>query len=201
MRLALLVVASLSACNFRHGSLGGGPDDAPVDDALTDARPIDAPSDARPDATPDARVCPVAPGGCTRFTCDGSSSCYYICSGTKRSWANAKTACESITSGATAACIATINNQSEQDCIVTATNPSFPSSNWIWFGFRQNANATEPAGNWAWECGTSGFTGPGWGAGEPNNSGGNEDCAALTNGGGWFDASCDDSARYLCELP
>src|SRR5687768_14399317 len=116
MRLALLVVASLSACSFKHGSLGGNPDDAPPldDDArVSDGPPIDAPPDARPDATPDARVCPTAPSGCTRFQCDGSASCYYICSGTKRSWASAKTACESITSGATAACIATINSPEE----------------------------------------------------------------------------------------
>jgi hypothetical protein len=93
------------------------------------------------------------------------------------------------------------DQQSERARLHRHRDESDPNSNWIWFGFRQNANATEPAGNWAWECGTSAYTAPGWGGGEPNNSGGNEDCAALTNGGGWFDATCDDSARYLCELP
>ena len=171
-------------------------DDARLEDApLVDARPIDGP----PDATPDARVCPTAPTGCTAFTC-GTASCYYVCSGTKRSWANANTACGAITQGANTACLATINNQGEQNCIVTATIPMFANNNYVWFGFRQDANATEPAGNWAWECGSSTYTAPNWGIGEPNNTGGNEDCAALTDGGGWFDATCSGQARYVCEL-
>ena len=39
-----------------------------------------------------------------------------------------------------------------------------------------------------------------WGAHEPNNANGNEDCVVLNdNNGKWFDINCDTSMRYICE--
>lgn len=170
-----------------------------------DAAPIDTatPSvDARPDATPDARVCPNAPPGCTRFTCASTTSCYYVCGTTmpaKKSWSDARAACAQI-GGSTPACIATINDQDEQNCIVQQAMPSFPMSNWIWIGYRQPPNTGEPLDGWEWECPASTFTQAPWGTGAEPSQTGEEDCAALSTGGSWFDANCLDSGRYLCEL-
>jgi hypothetical protein len=191
MRLALLVLA---ACRFEAGHFTF--EDAPArGDADLDARPIDALVDAK---VADARNCPAAPATCKLFTCPGSSSCYYECGTTgtsKASWPGAAGSCTNANLG----CIVTINDQAEQNCITSNTVPTF--SSYVWFGYRQDASPTEPAGNWAWECPPSSYVQPGWGTSEPNDSGGNEDCAAMTNGGGWFDATCTGTARYVCELP
>jgi Lectin C-type domain len=37
-----------------------------------------------------------------------------------------------------------------------------------------------------------------WNTGEPNNAGGNEDCAFMQPGGRWNDAACSASRRYAC---
>lgn len=168
-------------------------DDAPDDTQMPmiDARMIDA-------ALPDARVCPPPPAGCKSFSCEGSTSCYYECgttSTTKASWSGGAQSCVNAGRG----CIVTISDQAEQNCITAFTVPSF--SSYVWFGFHQTSTSNEPAGNWAWECPPSVYVQPGWGGTEPNDSGGNEDCAAMTGGGTWFDATCSGSARYVCELP
>lgn len=163
---------------------------------MIDARPRDAAIDA---PSIDARACPPAPPTCTAFSCPSSNSCYYLC-GTatsgKQSWMGAQTSCTNAGVG----CLVTIDNQAEQDCITFETMPMFPNA-LVWFGFRQSPTGAEPAGDWGWECGTSNYVSPAWGDFEPNNLGGNEDCGALTNGGGWIDADCSGSARFVCELP
>lgn len=184
------MLAFVFACRFEPGVLA--PDDAPT--------PADAPIDARvPDAKPDARMCPNAPAGCALFTCAGSASCYYHCgttNQTKATWPGARDACTNSGLG----CIVTIDDQAEQDCITAATMPAYPNA-LVWFGFRQDPGADEPAGGWAWECPGSSYVQPGWGIFEPNDFGGNEDCAAMTNFGGWFDANCSGTATFVCELP
>ena len=118
----------------------------------------------------------------------------------KKNWSDARTACAQI-GGSTPACLVTINSQDEQNCIVQQAMPSFPMSNWIWIGYRQPPGTGEPLDGWAWECGTSTFIQSPWGTGAEPSETGEEDCAALTGGGGWFDTNCSDSGRYLCELP
>ena len=40
-----------------------------------------------------------------------------------------------------------------------------------------------------------------WNSGEPNNSGGNENCALMyTNTAGWNDASCSSNHDFVCEI-
>ena len=179
------VAVVLVGCGFQPATVTATGDDASATGS-GDARPIDArPIDA-------ARVCPPPPTGCSAFACSGSGSCYYLCA--KRSWTAAASACGMQHIG----CIVTINDQAEQDCIVAASNPVFPDV--VWFGFVQAPNSVEPAGGWGWQCGSSTYVAPNWGSGEPNNQGGHEDCAAMTTGGGWFDADCTTQARYVCEL-
>lgn len=164
------------------------------DDEIRDAASsIDdaPPSDAAIDAPTDARVCPSAPTDCELFTCAGTSSCYYRCS-TARDWASANTFCAANNIG----CLATIESQVEQNCLVAETAPGFPQ--FVWFGLRQASGANEPAGGWGWACGTSTYTN--WGTSEPNDFNGNEDCGALTTGGGWFDSTCSTTARFTCKL-
>jgi hypothetical protein len=159
-------------------------EDAYVEDGMT----LDA---LVSDASPDARTCPPMIG-CTAFQCATTSSCYYYCT-PKTSWQNAQTACAGLPQG----CLVTINDQSEQDCVVSNVMPTF--ANFPWIGFRQSASGAEPAGGWSFVCGTSSYVAPNWGSFEPNDIGG-EDCAAMTDGGGWFDATCGDPGRYVCEV-
>lgn len=166
-------------------------DAADVDAASIDAS-VDAPVDAPIDAPVDARACPPSTG-CTSFTCAGSSHCYYVCSATP--WTNAEARC----AGNNLGCLATIDDAAENQCIHDATLPVFP--NLVWFGWRQDAAGAEPAGGWGWACGTSSFVAGNWGSFEPNNQGGNEDCGAMSAGAAWIDGACGSSFRYVCELP
>ena len=82
----------------------------------------------------------------------------------------------------------------------TNAMPSFPGNNSVSFGFSQaQPSSDEPAGGWAWSCGSSSYLGPGWNNGEPNDQGGGEDCGYLTTNGGWYDGNCNSSVRYVCE--
>ena len=183
--MALLLCA---ACSFEHGIVQ---DASSADSASHD---LDAAaSDAMPDAPVDARVCPDMPG-CTTFRCASTSSCYYYCFATKHSWQRAQEECEELPGG----CLVTINDQAEEDCIVANVMPMFV--NFPWIGYRQPQNGSEPDGSWSFVCGTSTYAPP-WAPNEPNEAqGGAEDCAGMAEDG-WFDNGCDDSGRYVCELP
>lgn len=186
------VIALVAACSFQHGS---DPTLARHDAAANDARPIDAPVDSGIDA----RACPPAPPTCVAFSCPSSPSCYYVCGTSttgKQNWAGAQGSCMNAGVG----CLATIEDQAEQNCIAIATVPSFPNA-LVWFGFRQSASGIEPAGDWGWECGTSSYVSPAWGDFEPNNGGLGEDCGAMTTSGAWMDVDCSGTARFVCELP
>ena len=77
--------------------------------------------------------------------------------------------------------------------------PVFP--NLLWIGYVQAAGSAEPAGGWGWQCGTSSYVAANWGSFEPNDTGGNEDCGTVNDGGAWIDAACNTSLRYVCERP
>jgi hypothetical protein len=162
------------------------PGDGAIDGANDDAGKVDA------DPTIDAVACAPAPIGCNMFTCPGSSHCYYVCS-IERSWTSARDQCGIDALG----CLVTIDDQDEQDCIDDNAMPTFPD--FVWIGFVQDASGIEPAGGWTWECDSSTYVAPNWGGLEPNDDGGVEDCAAMTTAGAWIDASCAQTARYVCE--
>ena len=56
-----------------------------------------------------------------------------------------------------------------------------------------------------WVSGSTGQTAAytNWGQGEPNNHGGNEDCAFINPSGGykWDDSVCNNNLYFLCEKP
>jgi hypothetical protein len=64
----------------------------------------------------------------------------------------------------------------------------------LWLGLTDAADE----GQWTDYSGLPlGFSG--WGSGEPNNWGGNEDCAQVYASGVWNDMGCDGSHPLLCE--
>ena len=58
-------------------------------------------------------------------------------------------------------------------------------------------------GHWVWESSGVPFTYTNWRSGEPNNSGGNEDCVYIDMGSkGWNDYNCASSwdTKPLCQI-
>ena len=67
-----------------------------------------------------------------------------------------------------------------------------------WLGLTR---AVDGQNQWAWEDGQPLAT-PTWNAGEPNDSGGIEDCVEAGGmTGGWNDLACNQVRRALCERP
>jgi hypothetical protein len=134
-------------------------------------------------------------------SCLPVTSCYYRCT-TNRNWEDARVRCVDDGLG----CLVTLDDANENSCIATALNPAL-LENRYWIGYRQTNNTVEPGGNWAYTCGTSTYTpSPPWGlpppVNEPNDFGGNEDCAMVVNNAGhWNDAGCGDGLDYVCEFP
>ena len=64
-----------------------------------------------------------------------------------------------------------------------------------WIGFTD----TTTEGTFAWSNPESKkYTN--WNNNEPNDSGGNEDCAALHKSGVWNDISCSQERTFICEF-
>ena len=191
------VVLCLVGCGFSTRiDTGARPDDAIGNEVVTDAA-IDAP-DTRPLA-----ACPAPAANCTLMTaaCLPTTSCYYRCT-TNRNWEDARVRCEQDGMG----CLVTVNDATENTCLATTLTPSV-TANRYWIGFKQTTNTVEPDQGWTWTCPASTFTpSPPWGlpppANEPNDAGGNEDCAAVVNDfGHWIDGDCATQFDYVCEFP
>jgi hypothetical protein len=195
MRVAVTVLV-LASCDFSGPAAAPqGTSDADVDrDATVIDTPVttlDAPLDS-----PELAPCPAPAAGCTLFECAGTSNCFYACS-TPRNHTDAAVRCEQDGMG----CLATISNATENTCVAQSIQPPpiFPAL--ITIGYEQAPNGSEPDGGWAWRCGSSAFVAPNWGDFEPTNTGGNEDCAGMNEGGAWIDVDCGVQFRYICELP
>ncbi|XP_009491404.1 hepatic lectin-like [Pelecanus crispus] len=113
--------------------------------------------------------------------------CYYF-SLTRTSWHKAKAQCEEMHSQ-----LAVINSYAKQNFIMFRTrNERF------WIGLTDENSE----GEWEWIDKTdykTTFTF--WKAGEPNNSGSNEDCAHVWIAGEWNDVYCTYECYYVCEKP
>ena len=67
----------------------------------------------------------------------------------------------------------------------------------FWLGGHQPTSKSP----WAWSD-SSTFNYVNWNTGEPNNSGGREDCLHLTSHGKWNDGPCDYTGYdgYVCQM-
>lgn len=135
-------------------------------------------------------------------TCDGCSS-DAIAGKTIRycdesvSWQEATNRCV-----ADGGLLATINNADEDaQARSLVADPNGPAGSVGWIGLDDR----ETEGHFIWQTGTFvPFTN--WHPGEPNDSGGNEDCTIMQDVGAlsirrWNDIPCDLNRAYFCELP
>ena len=91
--------------------------------------------------------------------------------------------------------LATMDDSDENTWVVDTANTW--SSLKFWFGY--NDRATE--GTFVWEDGSD-STYTNWHSGEPNDGGGNEDCAQINRFGDytWNDEPCSSTFYFICEL-
>lgn len=105
--------------------------------------------------------------------------------------------------------LASIKSAGENDFIVNLikNHPGGGRVSWngAWIGLKRNQGGT----SFSWVDGTS-VSYSNWNRGEPNNSGGNENCGNIyargSNSGYWNDLTCDrapsfDNPVLLCQKP
>ncbi len=106
----------------------------------------------------------------------------------RRTWIQAAESCASLGYG-----LATINNSAEDEWLKS----NLTSTETWWIGY----NDRSAEGSWRWSNGTSAYVN--WSPGEPNNWGGNEDCAVKISSGTyvglWNDEDCGKQFAYVCE--
>lgn len=132
--------------------------------------------------TDSASVCP-----CNFEVYNGDN--YLFCASAK-SWYDGQNYCDDYGYH-----MVTITSNSENNW-VDSTADSYSTSKW-WLGL----NDLSQEGNFEWEDGTPlGYSK--WQPGEPNNAGGNEDCAQHNrfSNGYWNDEPCASSFRFICEV-
>jgi hypothetical protein len=122
-----------------------------------------------------------AASGCTYLTSNGH---HYLFCNTLQTWQNARAICLSYDGD-----LASIDSAAEKAWI----RPNLTSLTWIGL----NDQTTES--NFIWGNGAAKLY-TNWGPGEPNDSGGNEDCTEMLNGNGeWNDDNCAITRPFLCE--
>jgi hypothetical protein len=111
----------------------------------------------------------------------------YLFIRTTRTWAQAGALCDSLGYG-----LVTVNDVQEE-----AFLHRFDRGSVWWLG----VNDIQTEGRWVWRDGTSSYL-P-WAQGEPNNYGGDEDCAAANYFPGvlsaWVDSPCSAKFHVVCE--
>ena len=139
--------------------------------------------------------------GCTRTTFGGNE--YFYCP-TVRNWTDARARCRMQLYGD----LVRIDSMTENTYVVGLIGTM---AAWIG-GTDQDTISVENQWRWSndtalfWTGLAGGTLAPGmfarWNGGEPNNSGGNEDCAEILNGSGlWNDQPCATrSIPYVCEI-
>ena len=154
----------------------------------------------------DAAVHPGALEGCDAVDndCDGAIDLGADCPGevlayddhayvrvtTASTWADAQTTCADIGYH-----LVDVRDAAEEAWIWTEAEAADPDSSW-WHG----ANDREVEGTFAWDGGSPSVFSD-WRAGEPNDFGGSEDCAAFADdgAGAWNDRDCVSVYPFLCE--
>lgn len=124
---------------------------------------------------------------CTSVT-DGERT-WYFCP-TSATWADAQTEC-----AAWGTHLVDVDDAAN-DAWIFAEAQATVAGNW-WIGL----NDRSVEGAYAWDGGSDSPY-ANWRAGEPNDFGGNEDCAwyAETGGGAWNDKDCSAMAYFVCQV-
>ncbi|XP_074526954.1 uncharacterized protein LOC141790777 [Halichoeres trimaculatus] len=113
-----------------------------------------------------------------------NGSCYYV-SRTKMNWHSSRSSCQ-----AKAGDLAIINSNEERGFLVGLVS----SGANIWIGLTDD----DEEGTWQWVDGTL-VTTTYWEPGQPNSSGGNQDCGEMVQRGEWNDDKCSTLNFYMCE--
>ncbi|KAK7138320.1 hypothetical protein R3I94_013821 [Phoxinus phoxinus] len=113
--------------------------------------------------------------------------CYQYFSQSVR-WITAERNCQTL-----GANLASVHDKPENDFLLSL----FPSSTRTWVG----AHDGEQEGEWLWSDGSV-YSYTNWCSGEPNNSGGPENCLEIswTSNRCWNDTPCSTSLNYICVL-
>jgi large repetitive protein len=130
----------------------------------------------------DGSVCPCA------VEYNGSST-YMFCN-LARNWNTADAYCDTYGYD-----LLTIDNATE-NAWADSTADTYSTGKW-WVGL----NDISSEGTWVWDDGTA-VSYTNWHSGEPNNSGGNEDCVQLNRftDQSWNDEPCGSAFRFVCEV-
>lgn len=123
------------------------------------------------------------------------------------SWSSALSSAAGMSKYGTQGYLATITSQAENDFIATQLksdswiggSDSYMSDQWRWVAGPEGQQDSG-RGFIFWNSGyTYGYSN--WNTGEPNNSGGNENCAQFyySNNGKWNDLNCSNSLGYIVE--
>jgi hypothetical protein len=144
----------------------------------------------RPCGDANRYLCQTRPITCqTGYTLTGTK-CTKLVSASTANWATAEAAC--VSNGGT---LVTFSDSTISAAVYSAYSASIP----FWIGFTDAA--TE--GTWLWVDGTpTSYTN--WYSTEPDNtgpSGGPANCGIVNTGGQWYDRSCNDANRYVCQTP
>jgi len=126
----------------------------------------------------------------------GNGHYYDVISGGSWNWAEARTDALGRSHEGLQGHLVAIGSEAENDFLTD--DMDVPGNSWI--GAYQDESGGEPADGWAWVTGEPwGFTS--WGAGEPNNAGGNEECGHWwAPDGAWNDINCgNDYGSYVIE--
>ena len=116
-------------------------------------------------------------------------SCYKFDTSSKKSWDDARSACLAMTSD-----LVSIGNYYEQVFIVSETR-KYGRGQHFWIGL----NDKRVEGIFEWSDGSP-ATYTAWNRGEPNNWGGNEDCAEIAAERlRWNDNNCRHAVYFICK--
>ncbi|XP_006006079.2 C-type lectin domain family 4 member E-like [Latimeria chalumnae] len=122
-----------------------------------------------------------------------NGGCYYFSNDTML-WKPSESNCTSMESH-----LVMITSKEEQDFIEKQVSTAH------WIGLNVQRRAQGVSRNWKWVDGTPlNFSAAFWLKGEPNNNGGNENCATVGGWGShaipeWLDVPCNKNFRRICE--
>ncbi|XP_060569254.1 macrophage mannose receptor 1-like [Ruditapes philippinarum] len=139
-------------------------------------------------------------GGCVLGWLQGTDSCYYVANTSDpsalKTWAQAKTFCESMGGGAVNPKMMIIDDQND----VTFLSGEIPylsqTTKVHWVGLQQNTG-----GSWGWYTGANLDTSVISWQKEPDNVAGIENCGVLRMTGVFSDRDCSSNANFICTKP